>query len=166
LASNLGLNESDISVVSSSSVEFPDACLGVALQDAGCAQVITPGKIIMLEAGGIQFEYHVSEDGKQVQPATPALTWTRDGGIAGFCNGITVFLSGEVYASDCRSQPEVTMKTFADLLSISEKQQFFDWSGTFGQVSLDASDPEGVSDRMIVTLEFHGNGSSQPTEAE
>ena len=162
LALNLELEESGISVVSNSDVEFADACLGVSMQDVKCAQVVTPGKIIVLEADGIKYEYHVSEDGARVQPATLALTWTREGGIAGFCDRMTVFLSGEVYGNQCRSEPGGTMRTFADLLSAKEQQQFFGWFKKFGQVDLDASDPVGVSDRMEVTLTLSGNGKAMP----
>jgi len=158
-ASNLELDESDIAVVSSSDVEFSDACLDVAMQDVMCAQVVTPGKIIVLEVDGVQYEYHVSEDGALVQPATLALTWTREGGIAGFCDSMTVFLSGEVYGNQCRSEPNETMGTFADLLSSKERAQFNAWVKEFGQVELDASDPAGVSDRMEVTLSFYGSGN-------
>ncbi|MCI0556529.1 MAG: hypothetical protein L0287_36770 [Anaerolineae bacterium] len=167
LAFNLGLDVDEIFVLSSTDVEFTDACLNVAIQDVTCAQVITPGKIIVLEANGFEFEYHISEDGSRVQPATLALVWTREGGIAGFCNRMTVFLSGEIYASDCRSeQPEGTMHLFADVLSATEQQEFFEWIQELEQSSLDASDPEGVSDRMLVTLEFFGIGESSPTRAE
>jgi len=158
LAANLGFNDSDISVVSNSDVEFSDACLGVAMNDITCAQVTAPGKIIVLEVDKVQYEYHVSKDGKLVQPATLALTWTRDGGIAGFCDRLAVFLSGEVYGSQCKSQPNGTMGTFASLLSADERTQFDTWFKELGQVNVDASDPEGVSDRMVVTLEFYGNG--------
>ena len=58
LASNLGLKESDISVVSNETVEFSDSCLGITMQDVKCAQVTTPGRIVMLEANNIQYEYH------------------------------------------------------------------------------------------------------------
>jgi len=158
LASNLGLDENDISVVSSSDVEFADACLGVAMQDVMCAQVVTPGKIIVLEADDVQYEYHVSADGTRIQPATLALIWTRSGGIAGFCDSLTVFLSREVYGNHCGSGSNGTMGTFADLLSPEERGQFNAWIEEFGQVDLDASDPKGVSDRMEVTLAFYGNG--------
>lgn len=167
LASNLKLDLDEISVVSSSDVEFPDACLGVAMQDVACAEVITPGKIIVLKANGLEFEYHVSADGSHVQPATIAFVWTREGGIAGFCDRMTVFLSGEVYSTNCRSQqPESAIKVFAELLDATRQQEFFEWVQEFGHESLDASDPQGVSDRMVVTLEFYGNGQSQPSEAE
>ena len=166
LVSNLGLQTSDVSVVSTSEVDFPDSCLGVAMNNVMCAQLVTPGQIIVLEAKGIQYEYHVTSDGSQIQPATPALTWTRNGGIAGFCDSLTVFLSGEVYANQCKSQPNGAMGTFASLLSADEREQFNGWMNEFGQVSVDASDPKGVSDRMSVTLAFYGNGKGKLAKAD
>lgn len=162
LAENLGLDEGSISVVSNEPVEFADACLGVALQDVMCAQVVTPGRIVVLEADGIQYEYHVSDDGRRIQPATLALTWSRDGGIAGFCDRLTVFLSGEVYGNTCKSASEGRMATVATLLSRDEMSRFQAWLGEYGTVTLDASDPLGVSDRMSVALTLYGRGSATP----
>lgn len=162
LAGNLGLDEGSISVVSSEPVEFPDSCLGVVMQDVMCAQMVTPGRIIVLEAGGVQYEYHVSDDGRRIQPATLALTWSRDGGIAGFCDSLTVFRSGEVYGSSCRSQPEGTMGILSSLLSITEMEQFHSWLDEYGTVTLDASDPKGVADGMTLVLNLYGSGSAKP----
>ena len=169
LASNLNLKESDISVVNTSEIEFPDSCLGVAMNDVMCSQIVTPGKIIVLEVDGIQYEYHITNNGTRIQPATLALTWTRNGGIAGFCDSLTVFLSGEVYGSQCKPQSNGNMGTFANFLSADERGQFNTWVKEFGQANLDASDPKGVSDRMEVTLVFYGTGSGalkKPDEKE
>lgn len=159
LAANLGLKESDVALLTSSETEFSDACLGVALFDVTCAQMAVPGKIIMVEANGVQYEYHTNSDSSQIQPATLALTWTRAGGIAGFCDSLAVFLSGEVYGNQCKSQPNETMGTFVTLLSSTEREQFNTWFKELGPVDLDMSDPEGVSDRMEVKLAFYGGGS-------
>ena len=167
LASNLGLDVDEVGVVSSEEVEFPDSCLGVAMQDEMCAQVVSPGNIIVLKANGLDFEYHISADGSRVQPATIALTWTREGGFAGFCDQLIVFLSGEVYGSSCRStQPDGTIQPFVGLLSAVEQKQFFAWVQEFGQVSIDVSDPPMAADGMAVTLEFYGNGKGKPSETE
>jgi len=166
LAANLGLQKSDISVVSSEEMEFGDACLDVAMEGVLCAQVVTPGHIIILEAKGVQYEYHTSEDGSRVQPATLALIWKREGGIAGFCDTLTVFRSGEVYTSQCKAQSEGRTGTLVDLLSSREQAQFTDWIADFGEVDLDASDPKGVSDRMVITLSLFGAGNKQPTKPE
>jgi len=166
LAANLGLKESDISVVSSEPVEFGDACLGVAMEGVACAQVVTPGRIIVLEAKGVQYAYHTSEDGSRVQPATIAMIWKREGGIAGFCDSLTVFRSGEVYSSSCKPQADGKMGTLAKLLSAQEQKQFNDWMSRVGEAELDASDPAGVADRMVVTLNIFGSGDKPPTQAE
>ena len=162
LAGNLDLDAGSISVLSNKPVEFNDACLGVMMQDVMCAEVITPGRIVVLEANGIQYEYHVNEDGSHIQPATFALTWSRSGGIVGFCDSLTVFLSGEVYGNQCKSQPNGTMGTFATLLSSDEKDQFNTWIGEYGSVTLDASDPKGVADGMMNVVVLFGNGKGKP----
>ena len=103
-----------------------------------------------------------SEDGSRIQPATFALTWKREGGIAGFCDSLTVFLSGEIYGEQCKSQPNGTMGTFASLLSASEREQFDTWISQYGRTTLDASDPEGVADGMTLIVEFYGTGQGKP----
>jgi hypothetical protein len=159
LASNLGLDKADISVVSDASVEFPDSCMGVAQPQIMCSQIVTPGRIIMLEANNVQYEYHTSEDGSTIQPATIALTWQRTGGIAGFCDSMTVFLSGEIYGNQCKAQPDQVMKTFTNTLSDDERKQFDEFIKQYGQVNIDDSSPKGVSDQMTVTLTLNGSGS-------
>lgn len=166
LAENLGLEEGDITVVSTEETEFGDACLGIVMEGVMCAQVVTPGYVIVLEANGIQYEYHTSEDGSRIQPASLALVWKREGGIAGFCDTLTVFRSGEVFASKCGSQAEGTMGTFVNLMTVKEVQQFTDWVIAFDEAKLDASDPQGVADRMVVTVDFFGLGSTSLTEEE
>ena len=162
LAKNLGLDANVISVISNEPVEFSDACMGVTMQDVMCAEVITPGRIVVLESNGAQYEYHVSEDSRQIQPATFALTWKREGGIAGFCDSLTVFLSGEVYGNQCKSQPNGTMGTFATLLSSDEKEQFNTWIEEYGSMTLDVSDPKGVADGMTNVIVLFGTGTGKP----
>jgi hypothetical protein len=160
LAGNLGLKIGDISVVSNESIEFSDSCMDVSMPEVMCAQVITPGHIIVIEADGVQYEYHTDEDGTRITPATVALTWKREGGIAGFCDNLSVFLSGEVYGSQCRTG-DSRMATFVYLFSATEQKQFASWAAKYEEVNIDASDPKGVSDRMVVTLTFIGQGDQQ-----
>jgi len=166
LSSSLGLNGADVSVVSMANIEFTDSCLGVAMQEATCAQVITPGLIVILEADGLQYEYHISDDGTLIQPANLALTWKREGGIAGFCDNLTVFRSGEIYGNQCKSQPGNVTASFVSILSPDEQDQFTAWSNELGLVDLDLSDPKEVSDRMTVTLQFFGNGKGSLADTD
>lgn len=161
LSNNLGLNIDDISVVENKVVEFKDGCLGVSMPEVMCAQVITPGRVIVLESDGVKYEYHVSEDGSRIQPATLALIWSRDGGFAGFCDRLTVFLSGEIYGSQCKSG-DSRMNVFSLLLSSEERDQFSAWILEYGTATLDASDPKGTADGMSLVIEFYGMGKGKP----
>ena len=166
LAKNIGLDESDVSVISNKTVEFTDACLGITMPGVKCAQVTMLGQIITLEADNIQYEYRTDRSGKRIQPATLALTWKREGGIAGFCDNLMVFRSGEVYAYKCDAQADARVDSFDNLLSSKELIQFNTWFTEFNQITLDVSDPKGVSDRMEVVLELHGVGKEKPSEEE
>jgi hypothetical protein len=167
LADNLGLDTGAISVKSNKEVEFNNACMDVvAFSDTACAQVETPGRVVILEANGIEYEYHTSPEGDVIHPATLALTWTREGGIAGFCDRLVVFLSGEIYTTNCKSQPVEAAGTFAEFLSAREATQFNNWFLKFGEVNLDVSDPKGVADGMTNTLNFHGDGNGKPSTTD
>lgn len=54
---------SGITVQSIDAVDFPDACLGVPIPNAMCAQVITPGYQIVLSAGGQTYEVRADLSG-------------------------------------------------------------------------------------------------------
>ena len=160
LASALGMDASRITVVSDTEVEWPDSCLGVAQEGVMCAMIVTPGHLITLQANSLQYEFHTNEDGSQIQPATLALTWKRNGGIAGFCDSLTVYLSGEVSGDNCKADVR------NGILLPAEMTQLETWVMQFGQVNLDASDPVNASDRMTRQVSLFGNGSAQPSSAD
>lgn len=165
LSENLGLPADKTKLVSTEGVEWPDGCLGVQMEGLMCTQVITPGFRIILEANGREVEYRTNEDGTQIRPATVLMTWKREGGIAGFCDVMTVYLSGEVHSSSCNNSQSVE-KRLIDVLSEEEIAQLDEWLHSYGNVSIDASDPKGVADRMVVTLEFMGLGNQETVSSE
>ena len=164
LSENTGLPVDEIKLVSTEAVEWPDGCLGVQEEGLACTQVIIPGFRVILEANGRQVEYRTNEDGTQIRPATVAMTWKREGGIAGFCDSMTVYLSGEVHASSCKGGQYVEERLI-DVLSEDEMAKFDEWLSKYGNVNIEASDPKGVSDRMVVILTFMGTGSQQTLSA-
>lgn len=165
VAQNLGMAADQVRVVSTEAVEWPDSCLGITREDVACAQVITPGYRIILEAAGRQVEYHTNEDGTTILPATEALTWSRVGGIAGFCDNLTIYLSGEIHASNCNTF-QAAENRMSDLLTPEEMATLDEWISQFGVVEIDASDPKGVSDRMEIKLRLVGTGTKQLTSPE
>jgi hypothetical protein len=47
-------------------VEWPDACLGIEQPDVACAEVITPGYRVLLEANGQLYDYHTDTGSRAV----------------------------------------------------------------------------------------------------
>jgi hypothetical protein len=165
LARALGLADYEIMVVSVTPVEWSNACLGVEWPGQMCAEVITPGYKIVLEAHGVLFEYHTDSEGTAVRAASLALTWSRQGGIAGFCDGLWVYRSGEALRLQCGMDDEVVAEgALAELLSEGEVARYIEWLREYGQVSVSSSDP-AVADAMTVELSLDGLGSTQPDEA-
>src|SRR5687768_1866094 len=160
LSENLGLPADKITMVSTEAVDWPDECFGIVIEALSCAPVIMPGFRVILEANGRQVEYRTNEDGTQIRPATAAMTWKREGGIAGFCDSLTVYLSGEVHANSCKASQYVEERLI-EVLSEEEMAKLDDWLSTYGTVAIDDSDPQGVADRIVVTLTFVGTGSQQ-----
>ena len=160
ISGNLDLPAEKITLVSTEAVDWPDSCLGVREEGLDCAQATTRGFRILLQANGRDVEYRTNEDGTQIRPATVLLTWKREGGIAGFCDFMTIYLSGEVHGSSCKGGQYIEQRLM-DVLAKEEIANLDEWVKSYGSVSIDASDPKGVSDRMVVTLTFTGLGSQE-----
>jgi hypothetical protein len=72
LSKRTGIPKSDIKVVSVEAVQWPDASVGCPQPDRMYAQVVTPGYLIILEAGGQTYEYHSAGAGVGLcQPQKP-----------------------------------------------------------------------------------------------
>lgn len=62
----LGVDADAITIASVEAVDWPDACLGVSQPDVMCAQVITPGYRVVIEANGQRYEYHTDATGGEI----------------------------------------------------------------------------------------------------
>lgn len=160
VSQNLGLAASQVKLVSAESMEWPDSCLGISMEGVSCAQVVTSGFRILLDAGGQQVEYRTNKDGTVIVPATVALTWNRVGGLAGFCDNLTIFLSGEVQGTNCNTS-QIVEKRLSELASPEQIALMNEWISTYGLVNIDASDPQGVADGMSIKLQLMGQGTEQ-----
>jgi hypothetical protein len=171
LAQELDLHPYAISLVSIESMEWTDACLGVPLPDHGCAQVITPGYKVVLEARGQQYAYHTNEEGTQVLEAPDdsslygnlLLSWRREGGIAGFCDDLFIYESGVVTGSSCQTTPPTDLGQAQ--LTPAQLSQLQEWATTLQSFQMEQSDG-AVADSMLVRLIFLGEGSTAATDAQ
>lgn len=66
LANYLDISEEEITLLSVEEVNFTDASLGIHQAATHYAQVITPGFIIKLEAGGQVYQYNTDLDSRVV----------------------------------------------------------------------------------------------------
>jgi hypothetical protein len=58
LAERFGLSADDVEFVSSTSVQWPDSCLGLPEPDEVCDQLVTPGYKVVLSLDGETYTYH------------------------------------------------------------------------------------------------------------
>jgi len=63
LAERQGISRSEISVVSTEAVEWPDSCLGCAEPGVACLTVIVPGYRVILRVGEARYEVRTNQDG-------------------------------------------------------------------------------------------------------
>lgn len=88
------------------------------------------------------------------------LTWQREGGLAGFCDSVTVFADGKILLTSCRGE-----QVNQDTLSGAEINQVLAWVERlepFEHVQSDGA----VADGMTVRLTFAGEGAQAATEAD
>lgn len=162
LANALGLLDyTNVVVISAEMVEWPDSCLGAAQPGMACLEVITPGVLIKLKEQGLVYEYHTNADGSLSAPASIALTWRREGGLAGFCDELVIYLAGEVRANTCGGD------NISGYLTPDELAQLHQWLANFNAVALNNSDaPPGSADAMTIELTLNGLGRVEAAEAD
>lgn len=166
LAVQLGIAKETITLVSIEAVDWPDSCLGITFSDMACATVITPGYRIILEANGQTYEYHTNKDGSQMLlasalPATgeiPAFQLIVEGGIAGFCDHVSLFASGLATYQSCNVTQETRYQ-----LTPQQLETLQTLVNQYGVFEYTLSDP-AVADQMTVQIIFNGKGTQKPTD--
>jgi hypothetical protein len=91
------------------------------------------------------------------------LTRHREGGIAGFCDDVTVYATGEVVASSCRGAQPVELGRMR--LDPEQMETLSTWVDTLQPFELEQRDP-AVADAMTVQLRFAGQGDRPATPEE
>ena len=67
LSNETGISVEEMVVVEAVSAEWPDACLGLPEPDEQCAEVITPGWEITIEAAGEYYVVRTDEVGDEIR---------------------------------------------------------------------------------------------------
>ena len=120
LAQLLGVDSTTVSVLAVETRQWPDACLGLANQAEVCAQQITEGYQIVMQAVGAIFTMRTNQDGSQVRIAYPSVGIPGGGasgtGGVGRSIGAKRSVSGRPGASDAGGMAErVPWRSFTDI---------------------------------------------------
>lgn len=102
-------------------------------------------------------------DSTEGLPGDFILVWHREGGIAGFCDDVTIASTTTAVVSSCRSgsaEPVGEVELTAD-----EQAALADWLDTYTTDDYDSTDP-ATADAMTITIEFYGHGSTPLEEAD
>lgn len=90
-------------------------------------------------------------------------TWRRTGGIAGFCDIVSISGGGKAIVQSCASDPPQTIGEVE--LTPAMTRQLTGWIDKFGPFNYRESDP-AVADAMLVVIEFSGQGTESPTTTD
>jgi hypothetical protein len=93
-------------------------------------------------------------------PAGPAIVWSREGGIAGFCQQAQIKHDGLVMLTDCK-----VTKVVIDVLNAERQAQLTRWLEQFAPFEYDYSDPASA-DALTVRLTFNGLGENTASEQD
>jgi hypothetical protein len=67
LSQNLGVTVEEVLVQEFERVDWSNACLELPGEGEACAEVITPGFLVRLEANGQQYVVHTNETGTAIR---------------------------------------------------------------------------------------------------
>ncbi|MEZ4634258.1 MAG: hypothetical protein R2856_04645 [Caldilineaceae bacterium] len=84
--------------------------------------------------------------GRTSAAAYLVLTWHREGGIAGFCDDLAIYTTGQAVATSCSG--------VASDIALSDAQlgQLYAWLDTLQSFEVKQNDPAGAADAMQITL--------------
>lgn len=90
-----------------------------------------------------------------------AFSWHREGGIAGFCDDLAVYVTGEALASSCKgSQPQDLGRV---RLTADQLDQLYRWVDSLAAFEWAHTD-KAVADSMTLRLVFSGTGQEEASD--
>lgn len=88
--------------------------------------------------------------------------WHREGGLAGFCDDVTVYVTGDAYVSSCRgAQPQDLGRV---RLAPDQLATVYGWVDTLQPFEVEQTDP-ATEDAMTIRIVFSGAGVAAANEA-
>jgi hypothetical protein len=140
-------------------LETQTAAGSISLRGSGMV-VATPADARMLAEWG-RAVYEEALSGRGGAAWGLAFTWQRVGGIAGFCDEVGVYLSGEAQVSSCQaSAPPARLQL--DALQLDRLYTLVDTLAPFEVTQGEAATADGLT----ISLAFSGQGSGEAQPAD
>lgn len=98
-----------------------------------------------------------------VDPSAVVLSWTRAGGIAGFCDGLVLTAGHRTTLGDCEQQSDST--TSGELAPNDAIRVLESWRGEFASFDEEWADGPEIADGLTVRVSFVGRGSRIASDA-
>ena len=117
-----------------------------------------PGEVVTVEAGPT--EEIIKGDQEGLEAVNGGFEWRREGGIAGFCDVVTV-LAGTATVSNCATDPPKVVSEVT--LTNEQSQLMLTWLEEVASFEHEQSD-DAVADSMSILLTFEGQGDNQATD--
>ena len=107
--------------------------------------------------------YQEAEAGRSDVSWGVALEWQREGGLAGFCDELSIYRSGDVFASYCGEQMPVDIMHMR--LDAGQMEILYEWLDAFQPFEHGQTD-DATADAMRLQLVFNGDGEMVAQDAD
>lgn len=171
LSEQTGIPLNQITVKDIQETEWPDLCLGAPQGHEMCADVITPGYIILLSTPKGDYTIHTDKIARYIRivqpiqqvdglPAqNPPIIWERSGGIAGICQQFTISFDGIYLLQNCRNNTILSQGVLPEghmsyLTGLINRYSTFQWKST---------PLPDLADMFLDQYTFYGQGDEVPT---
>ena len=129
----------------------------VTLNGTGSKNATQAEQRAIIEWARLQFQ--IAQAGRAGAAWGLAFTWHREGGIAGFCDDVTVYVTGLTSISNCTGFNRQLY------LNSSQLEQLYGWVDTIKSIDYSHTDPD-ITDPMTIRLAMSGIGNRQASQAE
>jgi hypothetical protein len=119
--------------------------------------IATPAEMRML-AEWARLVYDEVSSGRSGAAWSLAFSWHREGGIAGFCDDIGVYLTGEAVVTSCKSEEGQALGRVR--LDSQQLADLYTWVDSLAPFEIEQTDP-ATADAMTIHLVFNGQGTAE-----
>lgn len=102
--------------------------------------------------------YQEAQKGSSGSSGGLAVVWHREGGIAGFCNDLSMYLTGWAQPGTCKAGQVKNLDPYR--LKSADLEQLYAWMDELENFEYEQKDP-AAADAMTIKMVFIGDGGAQ-----